>query len=442
MNGYLNFDIEFLEDLTFVTGINGSGKTTVLNAITALLLPRFDYLVGEDFDSISVDIIFDEEQVTLTAKTTDPNTLIQCSKFPSEEFKIAEFVPSEPMPAHRLQEYEEEHYGEILVRHSDHPIIDFIQRLPAPMYLGLDRRALSVSRNRLRYGGRQSATRRRVRGNVFGRSLEGGLSDALYFARDYMQEVRHRELAHDVEFREKLVLSLIEFPPISFGDALTKTPSKSEQRRFAQAKTNLNRLPTLLNVDKDVIFSKIDPIIAFLDQTLEKILQGGGKSGDSRIASYEWSFNRVSIDKISTLSEMISEYNNEADVIQKRIRDYLTTINGFMSDSGKQIIFNNVGDLRFILENDNEKQERYIQTLSSGEIQLIVILTHLYFNPEVKTANVFIIDEPELSLHVQWQEKFVDGLMEAAQATQFILATHSPTIILDRLDNCREVSQV
>ena len=55
--------------------------------------------------------------------------------------------------------------------------------------------------------------------------------------------------------------------------------------------------------------------------------------------------------------------------------------------------------------------------------------------------NVFIIDEPELSLHVQWQEKFVDGIMEASRETQFILATHSPTIILDKVLNCVEISR-
>ena len=111
-----------------------------------------------------------------------------------------------------------------------------------------------------------------------------------------------------------------------------------------------------------------------------------------------------------------------------------------MHDSGKKIAFNNNGDLRFILE-DKEEEEGYINSLSSGEIQLVVILTHLYFNPEVERANVFIIDEPELSLHVQWQEKFVDGIMEASRETQFILATHSPTIILDKVLNCVEISR-
>ena len=72
---------------------------------------------------------------------------------------------------------------------------------------------------------------------------------------------------------------------------------------------------------------------------------------------------------------------------------------------------------------------------------MVVILTHLYFNSEVERANVFIIDEPELSLHVEWQEKFVDAVIEASESTQFILATHSPSIILDKVDHCVELTK-
>ena len=50
--------------------------------------------------------------------------------------------------------------------------------------------------------------------------------------------------------------------------------------------------------------------------------------------------------------------------------------------------------------------------------------------------NVFIIDEPELSLHVQWQELFVDSIISANPNIQYVLATHSPSIILDRIENC------
>jgi predicted ATP-binding protein involved in virulence len=44
VHGYLPLDIEFFEDLTFLTGLNGSGKTTVLRLLMALLTPNIDEL--------------------------------------------------------------------------------------------------------------------------------------------------------------------------------------------------------------------------------------------------------------------------------------------------------------------------------------------------------------------------------------------------------------
>jgi predicted ATP-binding protein involved in virulence len=68
-----------------------------------------------------------------------------------------------------------------------------------------------------------------------------------------------------------------------------------------------------------------------------------------------------------------------------------------------------------------------------------VILTHLAFNNQAKRANVLIIDEPELSLHLRWQELFVDAVTAASPGLQLILATHSPSIIGARIENCIDV---
>lgn len=69
--------------------------------------------------------------------------------------------------------------------------------------------------------------------------------------------------------------------------------------------------------------------------------------------------------------------------------------------------------------------------LSSGEQHEIVLIYDLLFKTE-KNALV-MIDEPELSLHVSWQDSFVDDLKEVIKIAQFdvILATHSPYIIGD-----------
>ena len=437
VNRHLTFDIHFFDELTFVTGINGSGKTSVLNSIAALLLPRLDYLASAFFELISIDIQHEENLVALSAHKDRAATILTCSQFPDEKFRIVEFDPPEPMSPSRVREYEDEYYSELLAKSSENPIVDFIQSLPTPMYLGLDRRSLSFEGER-RYGPR-AIGRSRAR-NIFGRSRENGLLEALHFAREHIHEVRRRENTLDAKFREKVVLALINFPPISIAGKFER-PSQTELRKYEEAKKNMSRLPAILNIDKEIVMDKIGPSIQFLDKTLQRIRKSKGKIPDRELALFEWSFNKTNIDKLSTLSEIISEYNNDVSSVRKRINDYLHTINRFMCDSGKKIIFNNVGELQFTLDSDVDTIGRPIHTLSSGEIQLIVILTQLYFNPEVARANVFIIDEPELSLHVQWQEMFVVGITEASSETQFILATHSPAIILDRTKSCRDLTQ-
>ena len=75
-----------------------------------------------------------------------------------------------------------------------------------------------------------------------------------------------------------------------------------------------------------------------------------------------------------------------------------------------------------------------LDMLSSGEQHELVILYELLFRvPD----NAFILfDEPELSLHVDWQEQFLDDLQEMSKISHFqaLLATHSPQIIGDRWD--------
>ena len=75
-----------------------------------------------------------------------------------------------------------------------------------------------------------------------------------------------------------------------------------------------------------------------------------------------------------------------------------------------------------------------LETLSSGEQHELVILYELLFR--VPDNSFILFDEPELSLHVAWQDKFLEDLGEMAKISKFqaLLATHSPEIIGDRWD--------
>jgi predicted ATP-binding protein involved in virulence len=70
-----------------------------------------------------------------------------------------------------------------------------------------------------------------------------------------------------------------------------------------------------------------------------------------------------------------------------------------------------------------------ITSLSSGEQHLIVLLHGLLF--QLETNSLVLSDEPELSLHLLWEQPFLDDLLKIAQLAQVdvLVATHSPDII-------------
>lgn len=63
--------------------------------------------------------------------------------------------------------------------------------------------------------------------------------------------------------------------------------------------------------------------------------------------------------------------------------------------------------------------------LSSGEKQILRILVETIMSG----ANPIIIDEPELSLHIDWQRRLLDAMIAINPHAQIIVATHSPEIM-------------
>ena len=142
----------------------------------------------------------------------------------------------------------------------------------------------------------------------------------------------------------------------------------------------------------------------------------------------QWFSNSPQLQRIDNIislyeaaqNEMISEYNSFSKF------EFLA--NKYFGESGKKLSIKKNGVIDVELPNNKESN---VYRLSSGEKQIIVMLAQLVFGTK---RNVFIIDEPELSLHLGWQEIFVQTIMEASPETQFILATHSPTIV-GRIEN-------
>ena len=83
-----------------------------------------------------------------------------------------------------------------------------------------------------------------------------------------------------------------------------------------------------------------------------------------------------------------------------------------------------------------------LSLLSSGEQNEIVMLYTLVFS--VGDDSMLLIDEPETSLHVLWQKKFMRTIEEISAVKNLfvIVATHSPQIIGSRWENCCDLTEI
>ena len=73
-------------------------------------------------------------------------------------------------------------------------------------------------------------------------------------------------------------------------------------------------------------------------------------------------------------------------------------------------------------------------SLSSGEQHELVLFYELLF--KVEPNALVLLDEPEISLHLAWQQQFLGDLVEMVKLSSFdvLVATHSPGIIGKRWD--------
>ena len=71
---------------------------------------------------------------------------------------------------------------------------------------------------------------------------------------------------------------------------------------------------------------------------------------------------------------------------------------------------------------------------------LVILLTALVENQE---HYALLMDEPEISLHIEWQQKLISLIRKINPNAQIILSTHSPALIMDGwMGNVTEVNEI
>ena len=108
----------------------------------------------------------------------------------------------------------------------------------------------------------------------------------------------------------------------------------------------------------------------------------------------------------------------------------MNSLNNMFSESKKYVSLNNKFELEFKFNNEilNFPQ------LSSGERQVIYILLKVAIAN--KNNALILMDEPEISLHLSWQEKLLTQIREINPNSQIIIVTHSPAIVMNGWLDC------
>lgn len=122
------------------------------------------------------------------------------------------------------------------------------------------------------------------------------------------------------------------------------------------------------------------------------------------------------------------EYSKKVDDIRTPERKLTKFLDEF--NEGKISVITDSGDIVLLRRTHRDGKPMQVinaSELSSGEKQLFILLVEALLQEERPT--IYMADEPELSLHVMWQEKIVDALRELNPNCQLVFATHSPDIV-------------
>lgn len=423
ISGTINFD----SDLNLLVGINGSGKTSILNAIDWLL--RFDYasLCCVAFDSLQLTFVENAERYVLRASQSSAQLTLELVGGPKEMGPItvdfvahpANFVSTEFQSAATL-------YGNLAPEPHEVALWTFLQNLSKPAVISLDR-ALSAEVGNDFFAEMMNKQTKRGRKPPTAKPL------------DPIAKVKEVTFQHFARYRAQLAILNDELKARLVISAF-RNPfrTRKKKKRSPLTPAEVHRLEHKII---DLVYPSIKS-----DKEREQISEYFGRAKiflssipRNRVEpdDIQWEVFTSHFEHLVELAEAFDHFDRVAAKEFETIGRYLSLVNRFLEDSGKRLVFDEESStIKFLSFNTvPEEALKDISLLSSGERQIIVLLTFLCF--VTKEDSVFIIDEPELSLHPKWQLQFLDAFLELRpKGTQILLATHSPEIVSDHKQKC------
>lgn len=155
-----------------------------------------------------------------------------------------------------------------------------------------------------------------------------------------------------------------------------------------------------------------------LDDVLEKL--------ELKFTTYRMNIYQGIVDDAEKVQE-VHEFSNIVKRGKTRLKKFESVCSNFFDkEKGYKTLILGPQGIEFKLNKDVDNIST--KSLSSGEKQLLIILITVFL--DVKNSNILILDEPEISLNLDWQKVLISSIMELNPEIQLLIASHSPGLLL------------
>lgn len=170
-----------------------------------------------------------------------------------------------------------------------------------------------------------------------------------------------------------------------------------------------------------------------LDRTLLTELDCQLFNLQRRYLDYQVNIGNRIIQALQSGSPSAAEEAQKLSAQKKKFQDLVDEL---FAETGKKLI-RTENEIRFSQIGEVVRPTQ----LSSGEKQILCILLTVLV--EDMQPYVLLMDEPEVSLHIDWQERLIEMILDLNPNVQLILTTHSPAVIMKGwMDNVTNVEDI
>jgi len=405
---HVNLDEQF----NFLIGRNGTGKTTVINLLAAVLTADFERLDRIDFEKVTV--VFKEIGRRRKKPSIEVNK-IQKDGLPYFDINYVFRDSARDKPTiFDLDALEQERF------YRGMPSRLIRDRMYRERFADLRENLSSLVHTSWLSVHRHSEDGRNPEERKFVPAIDQKLKDLNNSLVRYFSSLSKEYSDQTFEFQRKIFLSVL-------------TPEKQEsifsfarELDLDQEKNTLAEIFQVLGVDSKQYNQKLKNHFDKLTKAIDL-----ARSTDKPVRADDYT-TLYGAWKVHALVADYEELQAERARIFKPRDSFLNILNELfegkknISISEKnEITFST--ELRFNSSKEAKKKDIMLEELSSGEKQLLIILGEALL--QQSEACVYIADEPELSLHVFWQEELTKAISQLNKNAQIIFATHSPDIV-------------